>query len=135
MTAKVKTIIYKEPFKTYADNYTEKFLIGAGILVRNAAANKWNVVTGRGRNSVNYVTTDKKRSRFGSAPGKPGETALPLTTLDALDPPKKENTVKIGSNLIYARKHERKVAWLSRAIDTTIAGIKALAIRLKGEFK
>ncbi len=46
--------------------YKEQFLIKSGINVQTQASNNWAVVTGAGASSVNYVTSDKKRSGFGN---------------------------------------------------------------------
>lgn len=84
------------------------FLHGAGNLVVNEFSKNSPVITGLLRNSLNYVIDNGQ-----SGGGQPKMTK-----------PTKKNTVRAGSNIIYAASVEKRgksSGWMSKAWDMLVA--------------
>jgi len=117
-------------FTLALDEFRGAYLHAAGELITDQAAENWNVKTGRGRNSVHYVITGGQRSEFGTATGEGGDSTPPASA--KLDAPNEAATVRIGSGLVYAGPHEKKTAWLSKAIDVAQSRLGDLARAVAG---
>ena len=115
-------------FTRALDEFRGAYLHAAGELITDQAAENWNVKTGRGRNSVHSVITGGWWSRFGTA----GDAIPPASA--RLDAPGEAATVRVGSGLVYAGPHEKKTAWLSKAIDVTQSRLGDLARAVAGRF-
>lgn len=116
------------------ERYRCAYLHAAGELVTDQAAENWNVRTGRGRNSVHYVTTCGERSEFGRTTGPAEGDSTPPEDSRLSQPQEPHPTVRVGSGLVYAGPHEKKTAWLSKAIDLTQSRLGDLAAAVARRF-
>lgn len=119
-----------DEFKKELRGNVKKYLMAVGEIYQNSMVDEAPIKTGLLKNSITYFLNTGERGAFKSF------GSARATDSNLFDRPSEQNTVRIGSGVIYAASTEyrfnKTAGWMKRAIDmVTRAGqLQELARRM-----